>query len=879
MKNLKSVRVLILSLLVAVFQLFPLTDLLGIQTAFTGIAFGQNPISPQAPVISFIDPNCNSEGDCNGDYLLTSVNNPGKVSLIDDNEQLIKAKAERKGVAADGVTVLFIRVYAWGYSKIKLSVDPGLGYLMQRDGSVSGTSSGTTIDLDTVQLPTGRYAFAIYQGPNYFPSQGSRITLKFKAEAATSTSPISSVKNIELIRTPVVFVHGLWSTPQVWDKFQAHLRNSGIEDLDFVDYSDISAESFDHCNKNGIVQRIDEDLKRIRRSLRSQGIVMTQVDIIAHSMGGLAIRSLFASKFWPYLRRDNYFNGDFHKLITIGTPHYGSPLANFLVSHQDADPIKKYFTNDGKPIGPAIPDLQPGSAALLHLGPTDIMSHSIVGITPLVISNTEENLDYVLQQVVPFTSISYIFSPEDRHDTIVSASSQKGSLKGEAAEEVGGIVHSVVEHWFFNFLDDPDEGETTSDVVLERLESLIREDQESEKFTFISGPPALGCGDNNDSSSQFLQQEMRKLKTSVVVPLAVAELTPSPGTNFQGDSTITISFNVPNSSRVNGAMFSIGGQLIRKEGSGPFSFSAKVTPNRVGKVNISATTYGSDTNNFEGSTYIFVKPNSPVVSLNVSSASLILEQVGSKSKLSIKGKLANGVELNLTSGDTGTAYSVQSGKETVISVTEKGLIEAKGVGQDTLIVTHSGIRKEIPVSVRATSPAPILTELTPNSVIAGSNQFILTINGSNFLNDSIIYWQGKPCVTSFISPTQLTAIINANNITEAGTVVVGVYNPYPRGGMSSLSNFVVAGAPSLSPQVSSATFDGKKTVTIIGTKFGTGAKVLINNVDRSTFVLNSSDTEIQLKAKQKKLGLKAGENTIQIIDSSDRKSNIVSINL
>lgn len=81
------------------------------------------------------------------------------------------------------------------------------------------------------------------------------------------------------------------------------------------------------------------------------------------------------------------------------------------------------------------------------------------------------------------------------------------------------------------------------------------------------------------------------------------------------------------------------------------------------------------------------------------------------------------------------------------------------------------------------------------------------------------------------------------------------------------------------PLIQSASFDGKKTLTIIGTRFGTSPKVLINNTDRSSKIKSASDTQIQLKGKQSKLGLTAGDNTIQVIDASGNASNVVVIKI
>lgn len=81
------------------------------------------------------------------------------------------------------------------------------------------------------------------------------------------------------------------------------------------------------------------------------------------------------------------------------------------------------------------------------------------------------------------------------------------------------------------------------------------------------------------------------------------------------------------------------------------------------------------------------------------------------------------------------------------------------------------------------------------------------------------------------------------------------------------------------PLIMAAAFDGKKLLTIIGTRFGTKPRVLINNVDQSAKISASSDTSIMVKGKAKKLGLVTGINTIVVIDSNGVASPPVTVTL
>lgn len=81
------------------------------------------------------------------------------------------------------------------------------------------------------------------------------------------------------------------------------------------------------------------------------------------------------------------------------------------------------------------------------------------------------------------------------------------------------------------------------------------------------------------------------------------------------------------------------------------------------------------------------------------------------------------------------------------------------------------------------------------------------------------------------------------------------------------------------PVISSARFDGRKTITVSGVRFGTSPQVIINYADRSAFVKTTSDTDITLAGKAKKLGLKSGENTVQVYTFTGSQSNVVTVKL
>jgi IPT/TIG domain len=94
--------------------------------------------------------------------------------------------------------------------------------------------------------------------------------------------------------------------------------------------------------------------------------------------------------------------------------------------------------------------------------------------------------------------------------------------------------------------------------------------------------------------------------------------------------------------------------------------------------------------------------------------------------------------------------------------------------------------------VRAQSPVPLIHQpLVPDATAPGGPQFTLTVNGTGFVSNSIVNWNGIPLATTFVSGSQLTATVPAANIATAGTASVTVVSPAPGGDTSNMLFFTV----------------------------------------------------------------------------------------
>jgi len=82
--------------------------------------------------------------------------------------------------------------------------------------------------------------------------------------------------------------------------------------------------------------------------------------------------------------------------------------------------------------------------------------------------------------------------------------------------------------------------------------------------------------------------------------------------------------------------------------------------------------------------------------------------------------------------------------------------------------------------------APIVTRLTPQSVVIGSPGFILTVTGAGFVSGATVRVDGATRPTTFLSATQVTAAMPASDVVSGGTRAITVVSPTAIGGGRSL---------------------------------------------------------------------------------------------
>jgi subtilisin len=116
--------------------------------------------------------------------------------------------------------------------------------------------------------------------------------------------------------------------------------------------------------------------------------------------------------------------------------------------------------------------------------------------------------------------------------------------------------------------------------------------------------------------------------------------------------------------------------------------------------------------------------------------------------------------------------------------------------------------------VPVTSPAPVLTSVTPSRLRAAASPVTLTLNGSGFNPLSVAHWNGAPKPTTYVNTTRLQAQIAPADLTAGPSGQVFVSTPAPGGGTSAILTVPVDPPPSLSVSATTVAPGSRVTVTL-----------------------------------------------------------------
>jgi Pro-kumamolisin, activation domain/Bacterial Ig-like domain (group 3)/IPT/TIG domain len=320
-----------------------------------------------------------------------------------------------------------------------------------------------------------------------------------------------------------------------------------------------------------------------------------------------------------------------------------------------------------------------------------------------------------------------------------------------------------------------------------------------------------------------------------------------------GTITWTDAVNGNPAARLDGGTFALNSagftedQLINLPGgthvlsatySGDESFAASTTPTTY-NLTVTPAPTSATLQTVGGTTFVVGTPSG--VTVNGSAQAIAgIAPTGTITFLDGSTPLGGPVTVTGTASQTGTLPMFSASASVTVTT----------AGQHSISAQYSGDANYAPLTVPAVTvtvlnPPPTLTSLSPTTANSGSPSFTLTITGSGFLNGATAYFLNStglptPLTTTFVSSTQLTAVVPASAFALPWACTVNVGNPSPTVGASNSLNFTVNlgtyPVPTLNSILPTTIVAGSFPFPLYatGTNFAPGAVLNFNGTPQTT---------------------------------------------
>jgi pimeloyl-ACP methyl ester carboxylesterase len=207
------------------------------------------------------------------------------------------------------------------------------------------TSGGKSLIVPSAKIITvgsALYAAALIQAPpaGVTPNYATPITITAQQQGGQVQQAY-----LPLVPPPVLLLHGLWGDQDSLSLYDTTLAGEAPWSVSpTLIYTSNYSGTASFTDPDSI-QQVEDDFALEIQGQQTAGVVVGRTDVVAHSMGGLLVRSYSQgrksgpcdsgnSKTAPYRGYPDRCQGQFHTIITLDTPETGSALAPFLIKNQ-----------------------------------------------------------------------------------------------------------------------------------------------------------------------------------------------------------------------------------------------------------------------------------------------------------------------------------------------------------------------------------------------------------------------------------------------------------------------------------------------------------------------------------------------------------------
>jgi pimeloyl-ACP methyl ester carboxylesterase len=623
---------------------------------------------------------------------------------------------DRRGALADGVSSLILRMTT--SRPISFALANGTV-----DGTLTACGGGSATNLS----PINGVVAVVYTPPDTFGSSSTaeecvglvpsdptsateRRTLGCRLVRVTAVSADKGVRSestasLWLNRVPVVLVHGFSSSHAMWDKggWLDTLKGRGFV-ASTVDYELASSNSFASDPTATFV--LESEIRRVLWKLKREQIAGAQVDVVAHSMGGLVARQLSVNSSQNKVSL-NANSGWIHRLVTIGTPHLGSPWASMVyplaLSAQLKGTIAAWLSTTGVPSG-ALADMMPGSAALHRLQSSTLKTRAILGIAPPAASIAS----YMFFKMISgglFTTPFALFG--EANDIIVGESSQAGGRSSPAtADKVMDVIHSSA--LLPNRVAEAEaDSAKVRDFAIEALDKTAA--------AFQNMVPIEASGSTSHVEWPGTHPPLTAL-VSTDVQLRITS--PAPGTAVTPGSTLAIQVEATGPLVLSDLLVVVEGAVTADAMPTVPSTITVQLPLDLPVGTLTVGVLGMDTTGklVGDSTTIAVSLVAVPTAIAVTPVSLNFDAEVAAQQLSafaVFGSGALATREDITRGATFTTTDA-----TVATVSARGLVTAVRAGTTSILVSQGGLVVSVPVTVSGTPALATITGQPSGALVA-----------------------------------------------------------------------------------------------------------------------------------------------------------------
>ncbi len=616
-------------------------------------------------------------------------------------------------------------------------------------------------------------AFALYAVPEGVAAAETKHTIILTADYTPDDSSLQSQSDqftFDLLRAPVLLVHGTWSSPRTWSDNTTGTRQKLLDagfNVSMVDWESLNATGY--YLKRDIFWR---NLNDLRRDYNGSLLAFTRADVVSHSQGGNIVR-LFAQD--PrFINSENFHRGYFRRFIPMATPHLGTELANYVHDILQVLPqfaalaLKDIARRVGYADEGAVDDLQVGSCANRSIRETPLMTHVIADeCTPFCF--TPESFPTALFEFVTFSKVASVAAFETFYatvfggrinDSIVAVESQLGglSLGGTTISYFSQVIHT-------DMTSDPTIGEAVV-TLLEGPTGLFAPRLEAVQAIYARTGYDTGY-QTCPARAAVLAAALRETQ-DVQLP-SITIISPAEGAITTPGATLTVSVEPTNGAPIEAVLILVGagegtlGSAVLEHQ--PFTTNFTLSVKFVGDLPISV--YARDTNSEISpqpvTRILRVNTTAQIVSIRVAPDTLSFTSQGSSTQLGVYGQFSDGVERNIATAAAGVVF--QSSNPFVATVSTNGLIIAGTNGDAVISISAGNVTKAVDVHVRL--GVPHLSSVTPNTLFWPATQVPIQVTGWDLGGISSISFLLQGTNDSSFGSTDLH--VNAD-----GTVVTGL---------------------------------------------------------------------------------------------------------